>query len=74
MTKKFTFIESQRSLRSEVRRALKVSPPTGRSSSSPSFQPSVFAMPSSRRARCAPGEPLPGDERVVARQLACRKD
>jgi len=47
MTKKFTFIESQRSLRSDVMRALNDSPPTLIVNSSPSFQPSVRAIPSS---------------------------
>ena len=44
MTKKLIFIESQRSLRSELMRALKVSPPTFQVSSSPSFQPRRCAM------------------------------
>ena len=71
MTKKLTFIESQRSLRSDVMRARKRSPPTVKVSSSPSFQPSVFAMPSSTESFARPGlEPGAGDHLVVRRQRA----
>jgi hypothetical protein len=55
MTKKLTRIESQRSFRSDVMRARKVSPATANSSSSPIFQPSVRRMPSSTEISCASG-------------------
>ena len=70
-TKKFTFMESQRSLRSDVMRAVKLSEPTWKVSSSPSFQPRRFAMPSSTdSARSFGPNHLPGHDLVVARQLA----
>ena len=46
-TKKLTFIESQRSLRSELMRAVKRWSPTAKLSSSPSFQPRRSAIPCS---------------------------
>jgi hypothetical protein len=55
MTKKLTRIESQRSLRSEVMRALKGCAPTLKVSSSPSFHPRRSAIPSSTDSSCAEG-------------------
>ena len=57
MTKKFTFIESQRSFLREVMGARKRSAPTVKVSSSPSFQPSAFAMPSSTENSACPCSP-----------------
>jgi hypothetical protein len=51
-------------------RAEKRSPPTAKLSSSPSFQPSVFAMPSSTESSCAPG----ANQRPAAIRLCPGKD
>src|SRR6185503_232478 len=55
ITKKLTFIESQRSLRNDVTCALNDSDPTVNVSSSPSDQPSVLAIPSSTETSRASG-------------------
>ena len=55
MTKKFTFIESQRRRRSDVMRPRIGSPPMLKLSSSPSVQPSRSAMPCSTESSSAAG-------------------